>query len=100
MNALEGEAKSIAASGEFADAFGLGTVYKVFGVILTGGADAASLSLRSGGAAGSVLIPPIKAAINTTVVVMFPVAISFTAGVYGTITGTTPDATVLLKKVA
>ncbi len=98
-NAQEGEAKSIAASGEFADAFGLGTRYKIYGIILTGGADAASVSLKSGGTGGTVIIPAIKAAINTTVSVMFPVPISFTAGVYGTITGTAPNATVILRKI-
>lgn len=98
-NVQEGEAKSISASGEFADAFGLGTRYKVYGIILTGGADAASVSLKSGGASGTLIVPAIKAALNTTVSVMFPVAIAFTAGVYGTITGTTPNATVIMRKV-
>lgn len=96
MNALEGAPYSIAASGEFD---GAGGVYKVFGIILTAGADAASVSLKSGGTGGTELIPPIKAVLETTTVVMFPVSIAFGNGVFGTLTGTTPDATVIMRKV-
>lgn len=95
-NALVAEPKTIAASG---DVVAQGAVYKVFGVILVGGVDAATASLKSGGTGGTELIPPLKAAIDTVVSIMFPVPITFTDGVYGTITGTTPDLTVLLRKV-
>lgn len=95
-NALVAEPKNITSSGDVA---ARGDSYKVFGIILTGGADVASASLKSGGTGGTVLIPPIKAGIAETVSVMFPVPIAFTDGVYGTITGTTPNLTVLLRKI-
>ena len=70
----------------------------IAGIILTGGADAASITLyneaddsETAGAKKEV----IKAAINTTVVV--DLAQYFSVGCYMAITGTTPDITILVR---
>ena len=63
------------------------------GVVLTGGADAASATVRTGGGSGTVLAV-VKAAINTTASVQVD-DIECPGGIHVTVTGTTPDVTVI-----
>jgi len=58
----------------------------LYSVTLTGGSDAATLQIRNGGVAGTI-VKTMKAAINTTVHCKLHGAL-FTQGIYGTLTGT------------
>lgn len=70
----------------------------IYGLILSGGADAATVILYDNTAgSGTKAIGLVKAAINSTVHVSFPGGIAFGAGCYATITGTTPDVTVIFS---
>jgi len=64
-------------------------------IIITGGADAASVTLHDNASAGSgVVMCVVKAAINTTTVVNLAHPMAFSNGLYATVTGTTPDVSV------
>ena len=63
------------------------------GVVLSGGADAATAVIKAGGSSGTTILT-VKAAIATTVSV--PIADVYCAGgIHVTITGTTPPCTVI-----
>jgi hypothetical protein len=65
------------------------------GVSLTGGSDAATLTLKAGGSSGTTVLV-VKAATNTTVHV--PLYDSFCGGgVHATVAGTAPSATFVLS---
>ncbi len=66
----------------------------VMAVILTGGSDAASVTLYDNTAASGTVIAVLKAGIDTTVVFTPAVALGVAKGIYAAITGTTPDVTV------
>lgn len=88
-----GPVQSVVLSSSAAVKGGPGVVY---GLILTAGADAASVVLYDNtSGATPKLIGTVKAAINTSVEVSFPNGVAFGTGCYATITGTTPDVTVL-----
>ena len=61
-------------------------------VILTGGADAATATIRRGGA-GGVVIAVLKAGINTSVIWQAgsPQGVTCPGGIHLTVGGTTPD---------
>lgn len=61
-------------------------------VTLTAGADAASVTVRSGGSGGTVVLV-VKAAIGITVSVPLGAAAACPDGIHATVTGTTPDVT-------
>lgn len=70
----------------------------IAGIILTGGADAASITLYNevdNSETSAAKKAVIKAAINTTVVV--DLEQYFSVGCYMAITGTTPDITILMR---
>lgn len=68
----------------------------VYGVVVTGGSDAASLILYDNtSGADPKIIGTIKAAATVSVAVSFPNGIVFGAGCYATITGTAPSITVV-----
>lgn len=63
------------------------------GVVLTGGADAATAVIKAGGSSGTVILT-VAAAIATTVSV--PIADVYCAGgIHVTLTGTTPPCAVI-----
>ena len=61
-----------------------------YGCVITGGADAASVTYHDNTAGTGTVLLTVKAAINTTVTCIIPPTICST-GIYATITGTTPD---------
>jgi hypothetical protein len=66
-----------------------------YGAVLTGGSDAATLTLRDWtSTTGGANIMVIKAAANTTVPVILDKPIHVRTGVYATLTGTSPSASV------
>lgn len=65
----------------------------VYSVVLTGGSDAASVTLKDGGSSGDAKMV-LKAAAGATVVYNFTRGLTFATGIYATITGTTPDVTI------
>lgn len=75
-----------------------GTVYAgpgyVMGLLLTAGADAASATLRAGGPTGTVVLT-IKAAAGSSVS-FAPAAAAAVPDLHVTLTGTSPELTVLL----
>lgn len=77
-------------TGELATA---GVPVVVTAVVLTAGADAASVVLRDGGAGGTVRLT-LKAAANSSVPVIFPSGVVFGSGVHVTLTGTSPTVSV------
>jgi len=60
-------------------------------VSLTGGSDAATLTLKHGGSSGSTILV-LKAAANTVIERVFPGGI-FVTDLYAAFTGTSPSAT-------
>ncbi len=69
---------------------------EVYGVILTGGSDAASVILYDNTAgSGTKAIGAIKAASGASVSFSLPNGVAFSKGLYATITGTTPEVTVV-----
>lgn len=65
------------------------------GVVLTGGSDAAVLTVKAGGSGGTTVLV-LKAAANTTVSANLHNA-QCTGGVHATITGTAPAATFIYE---
>ena len=64
-------------------------------VIITGGADAASVTVYDNTVTSGTILAVVKAAINTTVTFCPAVPIVASKGLYATITGTTPNVTVV-----
>ena len=70
----------------------------LLGVLLTAGADAASVSLFDNATAGTgAALGVVKAPINTTVSWLPPGGQACANGIYATITGTTPSATIVYR---
>ena len=76
------------------------------GVVLTGGADAATVTVREGGATGNILCVVAAAAGETKAVNFYwPIAANAVTaasgasvgGLHATVTGTTPDVNVIWK---
>jgi len=67
----------------------------VAGIVITGGVDAASVTLSNHASNNSVPLVMVKAAINTTATAMLAAPVYFSAGIFATITGTTPSVTVI-----
>lgn len=63
------------------------------GVVLSGGADAATAVIKAGGSSGTTILT-VKAAIATTVPVSLPDVLC-SGGIHVTITGTTPPCAVI-----
>lgn len=63
-------------------------------VVLTAGVDAASATIRAGGAGGAVLLV-VKAAIGLTQSVNLGSAAAFPGGIHVTVGGTTPDVSLV-----
>ena len=81
--------KRVTATGDVTTA----TAY-LHSVTLTAGADAASVTVRAGGAAGTVVLV-VKAGIGLTVAVPLGAAASCPGGIHVTVTGTTPDVSLV-----
>lgn len=78
----------IAASGNVGAATGGSTLRSV---TLTGGSDAATLTIKDGGSGGTQIGPIIKAAAATTVHVLFGAGVGIGGQLYGALTGTGPE---------
>jgi hypothetical protein len=64
-------------------------------VLLTAGADAASLTLYNNTAGSGTKLAVLKAAANTSAVFTPPVSLVFSVGLYATITGTAPEISIV-----
>jgi len=78
----------VTASANIAGAVG-GTIHSV---LITGGANAATVTLKEQGASG-VVVAVLKAGVNTSVSHNFDGAV-YSGQLYALITGTTPDVTI------
>lgn len=65
------------------------------GVVLTAGADAASVTVRMGGSGGTIILT-VKALAGTTVEVPVP-RVPCADGVHATLTGTSPEASLFYE---
>lgn len=77
-------------NGEIATA---STPYQVYAVVLTGGSDAATVTLKTGGSGGTTLLT-LAAAAGVSVPMQFPNGVTFHRGIYATLTGTGPSVSV------
>lgn len=82
--------KQLSASGEV-DAAGAPRI--VYAVVLTAGSDAASLTLKTGGASGATLLT-LKAAAGESVALQLDCGFACGSGAYVALTGTSPLASV------
>lgn len=63
----------------------------LFSVTLTGGSDAATLTVKAGGSGGTTILV-VKAAASTTVAVPLNAGVPCSGGIHATLTGTAPSA--------
>jgi hypothetical protein len=64
----------------------------LFAVSLTGGSDAATLTVKVGGSSGTTVLV-LKAAANTSVVYPLGAVVPCPGGIHATLAGTSPSAT-------
>lgn len=69
----------------------------VLGAVLVGGSDAATVTLRNGGAAGEVLLVITAAAVETVPVIVGADGIRFNTDLHVTFTGTAPQLFILTE---
>jgi len=70
------------------------TVARILGVMITAGANAASVKLMDGGASGTQKTATLNAGTGTSAHWNFPNGIQCSTSIYATITGTTPEVAV------
>ena len=78
--------KNLAATGDVVT-----STVNLFSVTLTGGSDAATVTVKAGGSSGTTILV-VKAAANTTVPVPFNAGVPCSGGIHATLTGTAPNA--------
>jgi len=64
----------------------------LYGLVLTGGSDAATLIVYDNTAGSGTVIIKLSAATNITVSVDLPMGVAFGVGAYAALTGTAPSA--------
>ena len=67
----------------------------VTGIILTAGADTATVTIYDNTAGSGTVLAKLSAVTNTTAAVSLAHPLSFGKGIYATITGTTPSITIM-----